>query len=167
MLLGTSAFSKVGHFRTFSDMALTVTRDERRVTGPPRHSPLATPHPTLESPVDIERLLDFTDGNQENLRELVDLYLKQTSQQLEELEAAVLAGNAPEVRRLAHSCAGASATCGMRRLVPLLRELERQGCDENLVSSGQLGRQATQEFETIRTFLEDYLATHGDLAART
>ena len=86
--------------------------------------PAAAPE---DAPVDMSRLLDFTDGDPENLRELVTLYLSQTEEQLDRLEAAVQAGAAQEVRRLAHSCAGASATCGMRRLVPLLRELERAG----------------------------------------
>src|SRR5204863_10033968 len=79
-----------------------------------------------EAPVAMDRLLEFTDGSAENLRELVTLYLNQTAEQMEQLEAAVAAGDAPEVRRLAHSCAGASSTCGMRRLLPLLRELEHQ-----------------------------------------
>src|SRR5205814_4691602 len=83
-----------------------------------------------EAPVEMERLLDFTDGNLDSLRELVTLYLDQTGGQLEQLEAAIQAGTAQDVRRLAHSCAGASATCGMSRLVPLLRELERQGYEE-------------------------------------
>src|SRR5207245_2520036 len=60
-----------------------------------------------DMPVDMERLLEFTDGSLDNLRELVTLYLNQTRQQLEQLEAAVATGSALEVRRLAHSCAGA------------------------------------------------------------
>ncbi len=111
-------------------------------------------------------MLDFTDGDPENLRELVTLYLNQTSQQLEQLEAAVQAGAAQEVRRLAHSCAGASATCGMRRLVPLLRELERQGFEGKLTNAAQLSHQAGEEFERIRHFLEAYLAEHSNLAAK-
>jgi CheY-like chemotaxis protein len=119
-----------------------------------------------DAPVDMSRLLDFTDGDPENLRELIDLYLSQTEEQLEQLEAAVKAGAAQEVRRLAHSCAGASATCGMRRLVPLLRELELQGSEGQLTSATQLSRQAGEEFERIRSFLGAYLAEHSSLAGR-
>src|SRR5262249_48167138 len=78
-------------------------------------------------PVDMERLLDFANGNPDNLRELAELYMQQTSRQVEQLTAAVKNGAAEEVRRLAHSCAGASSTCGMTVISPLLRELERQG----------------------------------------
>jgi len=120
-----------------------------------------------EAPVDMARLLDFTDGDPENLRELVTLYLDQTKEQLEQLGAAVQAGNPPEVRRLAHSCAGASATCGMRRLVPLLRELERQGFENKLTNAGELSHQADEEFKCIRGFLESYLAEHAPVAAQS
>ena len=120
-----------------------------------------------DSPVEMERLLDFTDGNPENLRELVTLYLNQTTEQMEQLEAAVTNRDASEVRRLAHSCAGASATCGVRRLVPMLRDLERQGAEGTLPTAATVIKEAAQEFERIRTFLSAYLAKHCDLAART
>jgi CheY-like chemotaxis protein/nitrogen-specific signal transduction histidine kinase len=116
-----------------------------------------------ETPVDMERLLDFTDGSSDSLRELVDLYLSQTGEQLEKLEAAVGAALPSEARRIAHSCAGASATCGMRRLVPLLRELERQGLEGKLTTAPQICQDAAREFKRIRSFLEAYLATHSDL----
>ena len=103
----------------------------RRRRSPGAPSPAASPE---DAPVDMARLLDFTDGDPDNLRELVTLYLDQTREQMGQIEAAIQAGAAQEVRRLAHSCAGASATCGMRRLVPLLRELERQGFEEQLTT---------------------------------
>ena len=119
----------------------------------------APPTRVDDSPVDMARLNDFTEGNPESLRELVTLYLDQTSGQLEHLEAAVAAGNASEARRLAHSCAGASATCGMRRLVPLLREIERQGLEGRLTNAVEVSHAAAREFELIRKFLEAQLAS--------
>ncbi len=120
--------------------------------------------PEVTPPVDMARLLDFTDGNPENLRELITLYLTQTALQLEQLDAAVRAGSASEVRRLAHSCAGASATCGMGKMVPLLRELEQKGMEEDLTTATQLCQQTGVEFERIRIFLEGYLAKYCELA---
>jgi CheY-like chemotaxis protein len=118
-------------------------------------------------PVDMERLLDFSDGSADNLRELITLYLTQTTEQLEQLTVAVKAGSAPEVRRLAHSCAGASSTCGMIRIVPLLRELERQGEEKKLVNAVELCRQTNAEFDAIRDFLDAHLAKLSSLVART
>jgi HPt (histidine-containing phosphotransfer) domain-containing protein len=124
-------------------------------------APVPTPQPSDEAPVDMERILDFTEGSIESLKELVNLYLDQTAGQMEQLEAAVQSGNATEVRRIAHSCAGASATCGMRRLVPLLRELEKQGVEGKLTTATELCANAGKEFETIRIFLADYIAKHS------
>ncbi|HYV26500.1 MAG TPA: response regulator, partial [Candidatus Eisenbacteria bacterium] len=117
-----------------------------------------------DAPVDIERLLEFTDGNPENLRELVTLYLEQTEGQIGQLETAVRSGATQEVRGLAHSCAGASATCGMRRLVPLLRELEKQGFEGKLTNATELCQDAAREFKNIRSFLEAYMTNHGQFA---
>jgi len=144
-----------------------ISVDQVTSAAAPAHSNEPAKITADSAPVDMERLLDFTDGNPDNLRELVTLYLSQTTQQIEELENAVRAGSAPEVRRVAHSCAGASATCGMRHLVPHLRELERQGAEENLTNAVEVCQEAKREFERIHEFLGAYLAKHCELAANT
>jgi len=134
--------------------------------GGPSATPVAPSGATEEDPVDMERLLEFTDGSADNLRELVTLYLTQTTEQLEKLRAAVDAGDSAEVRRVAHSCAGASATCGMRHLVPLLRELEQQGRDGKLTSAQDLFKQAGKEFKRICSFFEERQAGQADIATK-
>jgi CheY-like chemotaxis protein/anti-sigma regulatory factor (Ser/Thr protein kinase) len=112
------------------------------------------PAPAVEeSPVEMDILNDLTDGDAASLRELVDLFFKQTSQQLAQLEAAVRANKAEDVRRVAHSCAGASATLGMTRFVPLLRKLERQGASGMLTSATQVYEDTAREFKLIQDFL--------------
>ena len=130
----------------------------------PANAP-AVSTPDLPPPVDMERLLDFSDGNPENLRELTDLYLRQTSGQIEQLKTAIDAGAADDVRRLAHSCAGASATCGMSVIVSFLRELERQGHENKLTTASQLYAQVAAEFQRIREFL-DHHQTSAAIAPR-
>jgi CheY-like chemotaxis protein len=120
-----------------------------------------------EPPVDMDRLLDFTSGDPANLRELVDLYLKQTQEQMGQIEAAIKSADAQELRRVAHSCAGASATCGMKKLAPMLRDLERMGMEQKLDAAPRLCQDAVDEFKRIRGFLEEYMAGQCDLAART
>lgn len=107
--------------------------------------------------VDLDRLHEFSEGDPNNLTELVALYLNQTAQQLKELQAAIQADDAAGVRRLAHSCAGASATCGMKRITPLLRALEQQGEEERLTDAAARFTQVQTEFELIRTVLTPYL----------
>jgi two-component system, sensor histidine kinase and response regulator len=146
------------------ETSATKTQTSQTANATIHSSPLNAP--PEDAPVDMSRLLDFTDGDPVNLRELVTLYLDQTKMQLEQLDAAVRTAAAQEVRRLAHSCAGASATCGMRRLVPPLRELERQGFEGRLTNATELYQQVSAEFEQIRLFLEAYLAEQSNLAAK-
>jgi signal transduction histidine kinase/DNA-binding response OmpR family regulator len=118
-----------------------------RTTAPTRQTP----------PVDMERLLDFANGDAANLRELVELYIQQTGKQITQLNLAVEAGKADDVKRLAHSCSGASSTCGMTSMVVLLKELERQGNEGLQPNALHLAQQARQEFERIEKFLVEYL----------
>jgi HPt (histidine-containing phosphotransfer) domain-containing protein len=132
-----------------------IIKDEMTPAAPTAPSPkAAAPAPAVEVlPVDMDRLHDLTEGNADSIRELVDLFFKQTTQQLAQLEAAVRANKADDVRRVAHSCVGASATLGMTRFVPLLRELEKQGASGTLTGATQLYENAEREFKLIQDFL--------------
>jgi signal transduction histidine kinase/ActR/RegA family two-component response regulator/HPt (histidine-containing phosphotransfer) domain-containing protein len=117
--------------------------------------PVAAPvNPADEPPVDMDRMTDLTDGNHDNLRELVEMYLKQTHKQFGQLTAAIRDGKADDVRRVAHSGAGASATLGMTRLVPQLRALEKLGASGTLTGAEQICETAVKEFDRIREFLK-------------
>jgi signal transduction histidine kinase/HPt (histidine-containing phosphotransfer) domain-containing protein len=121
----------------------------------------ATAPAAEEPPVEMDRLKDLTDGSADNMRELVELFFKQTAQQLAQLEAAARANKADDVRRVAHSCAGASATLGMTRLVPMFRDLEKQGASGTLTNATQVCENALREFKIIQQFL----ATQPGVAA--
>jgi CheY-like chemotaxis protein/HPt (histidine-containing phosphotransfer) domain-containing protein len=118
----------------------------------------SSPSPVVENivPVDMARLSEFSGDMEDGFRELVDLYLTQTTQQLEQLRVAVDGGNADRVKSLAHSCAGASSTCGMVGIVPLLRQLEELGGENNLADAPQIYISVTAEFDRIRTFLQTH-----------
>jgi CheY-like chemotaxis protein/HPt (histidine-containing phosphotransfer) domain-containing protein len=129
----------------------------------PGDTPLTTadPPPLLSSAaqheqpvVDIERLIDLA-GGEMGMCELTDLYLGQTTEQMESLKLAVEAGAVQEVERIAHKSAGASATCGMNAIVAPLRELERQGHEGKLSDAAALVSQASKELERIRIFLNN------------
>jgi signal transduction histidine kinase/AmiR/NasT family two-component response regulator/HPt (histidine-containing phosphotransfer) domain-containing protein len=114
-----------------------------------------------EPPVEMDRLNDLTDGNADSLRELAEMYFKQTTQQFEQIKAAIAANKADEVRRVAHSCAGASATLGMMRLGQLMRDLEKVGAAGALTNATQICEDAEREYLAVRKFL----ATQPGLAA--
>jgi CheY-like chemotaxis protein/nitrogen-specific signal transduction histidine kinase/HPt (histidine-containing phosphotransfer) domain-containing protein len=116
------------------------------------------PEGAAKPPVDVARLMQFAAGDWGTFREIVDVYLNQTAPQLSQLQKAVAAGNTAEVGTVAHKCAGASATCGMNAIVPLLRELEHQGRSGQLNHADQLVQKADEAFASIRRFLDQYLA---------
>ena len=109
---------------------------------------------TADAPVDLVRMNDLTDGNLDNLRELVEMYFTQTQKQFVQMREAIREGKADAVRRVAHSCAGASATMGMTHLVPRLRELEKLGASGTLTGAEPICETAATEFERIREFLK-------------
>jgi CheY-like chemotaxis protein len=130
-------------------------------------SELMPDQPNPEPVVDAERLMEFSDGTPESLRELITLYLDQTAKQLEQLRAAVAAADAPEVRRIAHSSAGANATCGFGRLARVLRELEHLGAAGTLATTPALCDQCDHEFALVREQLKNILATPAQLAPQS
>ena len=107
-----------------------------------------------EPPVDMDRMMDLTDGKNDSLRELVEMYLKQTHKQFDQMCAAVSEKNADTLRRISHSCAGASATLGMTQLVPKLRELEKLGGAGSVAGAAEILEQAAHEYLRVQEFLK-------------
>jgi CheY-like chemotaxis protein/HPt (histidine-containing phosphotransfer) domain-containing protein len=123
------------------------------VTPPP-------PAPPAEAaPVDLERLTEMGGTDPAGIQELVELYITQTTSQLKELAAAAQAAASKDIERVAHKAAGASATCGMTAIVPLLRELEKLGRENQPQQTPQLVAQADAALRQIIAFLDQYLAT--------
>jgi signal transduction histidine kinase/DNA-binding LytR/AlgR family response regulator len=121
----------------------------------------AAPAPVGEPPVEMTRLADLTEGNPESMRELIDMFFKQTANQFNQIEDAVRANKADEVGHVAHSCKGASATLGMTRLAAVLLKLEKLGKSGQLTGAEEFCAEARREFQDITK----YLANHPAIAA--
>jgi len=115
------------------------------VAQPP--SPLAG-----EPPVDMGRLNDLTGSDPATTRELIDMFYKQTAQQLKQLEDALRANDTSTVGHVAHSCKGASATLGMTRFSPIMLQLEKMGKAGALNGAEKLCVDARNEFKVIQDF---------------
>lgn len=75
------------------------------------------------------------------------------------MKMAMIGNKGEEVARIAHSCAGASAICGMVSLVPLLRELER-ACQEGRTADALPYHQLlAKEFLHTKEFLTHHRQT--------
>jgi HPt (histidine-containing phosphotransfer) domain-containing protein len=127
----------------------TAQRSAPAATPPPPPAPA----PTIESPVEMERLTELAGGEKDMLRDLVELFYKQTSKQLAQLETAVHANKTEEVRHLAHSCKGASATMGMAPLAAIFFELEKMGRAALLDGAVPRLADAVREFKRVQEFL--------------
>lgn len=115
--------------------------------------------------MDLERLHEFTDGDPKTVRDLVGLYLQQTAEQLQNIQAALAATSAPDLKRAAHCCSGSSATCGMNAILPPLRELERLAHEQQLDAAPRQLEQANLEFGRIKAFLTVYLKSLDSVAS--
>ena len=116
-------------------------------------------------PVDMGRFNEMTGGNEDNLRELTSMYLKQTTGHLAKIRMAIHEGQNMEVRRVAHSCAGASVTLGMMHLGQLMRDLEREGAAGHWPDISRLYEQALREYVAVQQFLSTQPALTATVAA--
>jgi CheY-like chemotaxis protein/nitrogen-specific signal transduction histidine kinase/HPt (histidine-containing phosphotransfer) domain-containing protein len=110
-----------------------------------------------EAPVDIECLTEAAGNDPEQLRELIELYLQNSSELMKELETAIQTGASREVETLAHKYVGASASCGMTALLGSLRELEQMGRANELSGAAKSYACAMEQLDQIRQFLTDHL----------
>jgi signal transduction histidine kinase/HPt (histidine-containing phosphotransfer) domain-containing protein len=121
---------------------------------PTTPAPLVSAATVENPPVNFERLDEFSGGNPESLQELIGLYLSQTTEQIESIQAALDSGDLGRVSRVAHSCAGASSTCGMSMIAPVLRKLEiAANAGEGAALPGLLS-EIRKEFNRIQAFLK-------------
>jgi HPt (histidine-containing phosphotransfer) domain-containing protein len=134
---------------------------ERRLVASAKTSALsdvALPMPD-SPPVDVERLRQIAGDNEQGLRDLIALYLRQTAMDIAQLQAAIQAGARREVARLAHSCAGASANCGMVGIVSPLRALEDMAHTGQMAEVARVATAVEEAFDRIKGFLRAHQMT--------
>jgi CheY-like chemotaxis protein/HPt (histidine-containing phosphotransfer) domain-containing protein len=134
--------------------------DTSMIKAPTPQPSAPPPHALTDSaPVDLERLTEMGGTDPAGIKELIDLYITQTTSQLAELATAAQAAANKDIERIAHKAAGASATCGMTAIVPILRQLERLGRENQTQSTPELVAQAKAALQQIVAFLDQHLAT--------
>ncbi|HEY1662466.1 MAG TPA: response regulator [Verrucomicrobiae bacterium] len=113
----------------------------------------AAPASAEEPAVDLDRFNDMSGGDPTMARELIDMFDKQTTQQLKQIQDAIGAKDASTVGHVAHSCKGASATLGMKRLAAVMLKLEKLGKSGALDGAEQFHLESQKEFKDIQNFL--------------
>ena len=108
-------------------------------------------------PVDLADLRSTYRDNPSEIRELVELYLVQAVEYLEQLEAAVKDQISESVEQLAHAYRGASLNFGMHPIAGTLHALERMGHDHQLEGAQAHCAQARQQLDQIKQYLSEHL----------
>lgn len=116
--------------------------------------------PLSEQPllVNMEHLSEIMNCDEELKRELVELYLRQTTEDLGKLKDAFAMQNSEEIKRFAHRMVGGSAACGMITIVDSLRELEFLAEVENLSDIPSVLMKVENEFKRICIFLRELIS---------
>jgi CheY-like chemotaxis protein len=116
--------------------------------------------------VDLTLLADASGHDDARMRDLIGLYSRQMAEQVPLLEAAIAAGAAGEVRRIAHRCAGSSASCGVLGVVPPLRDLERMGKERRLADAPRVFAELERKLKMVRDRLREHQAASITQSAR-
>ncbi|MDX6382031.1 MAG: hypothetical protein QOI57_3055 [Rubrobacteraceae bacterium] len=93
-------------------------------------------------------------GDQELLKELAELFLKEVPLQLEALREAIEGGDASSVERMAHTLKGSCGNMGVTRMSTICAELQEVGHSGKLVGATVLVERLEAEFGHVRPALE-------------
>ncbi len=108
-------------------------------------SPLASFDGDSQTPaVDKQHLWDISLGDPQEVLELIEIVLSNLKENIAGLEDAVRGGKYEVVKKISHSCAGASANCGITTLGQIWRELEQMAL--SLKPIKELEEKATEVF---------------------
>ncbi|MHC4521749.1 MAG: response regulator [Planctomycetota bacterium] len=102
--------------------------------------------------VDVARLIDRF-GDAESVVEFMPAYLDTAQEHMAMLTAAVEAGQAKEIARLAHALRGAALNLGANRLAQAAHELERAGRRADMATATGVLPDVRDKYEKMRAFL--------------
>jgi HPt (histidine-containing phosphotransfer) domain-containing protein len=108
------------------------------------------------NPIDshaLEAMLEMVGGDTAFLAEMIDTYLADSPQLLDDLGRAVAAEDAELLRRVAHSLKSNSEGFGAMALAAIARRLEELGKAKALEGAAALLAEATAEYERVQAAL--------------
>lgn len=107
----------------------------------------------LEQHFDLDHLHQLSDHNPEFEQELLQLYLHDTEDQLQQLQQSISRENTQQIERIAHHIKGASASVGAKQLEREAENIERQARQQQLEHIGVLVAQLEQTFRQVQGLL--------------
>lgn len=104
-------------------------------------------------PVEIEKLRQLTDNDEEFLCELVTLYLEDAPVRLEKLRQAIASASATEIKAEAHGLKGATGNLSANELQNLFAQMERLGANNDLSRTPHLFSEIELEYARVEKYL--------------
>lgn len=105
-------------------------------------------------PVNMNRLQDLANDDPVQLRELVGMYIKESTDVMRDLKISLQTADWEQSERLAHRLGGTSAVCGILGIVRPLRELEMTAKAGHRSFNEMLFREASRQHTRITAYLE-------------
>lgn len=107
----------------------------------------------------LASLRDFQQaGEPDFVTELIDLFIADTTWQMEWVRMAVASNNENECRRLGHQLKGSSGNLGASRMASICEVLENKELPPG--TAGSLLLELENEFELVKTLLKDERQDH-------
>ncbi|MDZ7260972.1 MAG: response regulator [candidate division KSB1 bacterium] len=130
---------------------------ERQLSGKSSdESPVSLTPERLEKEVfNRSELLERLGGDEEFLKELIEIFLQDVPVQIEKLQQALKDSNATVVERIGHTIKGACANVEARALKEVAFEIEKSGRDRKLDRVYPLVEQLTQDFQRLKSTLSE------------
>ncbi len=109
---------------------------------------------TRVEPVDLPALQKLTDGDDEFLRELVELFLTDVPVRLANLQTASAAASALAIRHEAHGLKGSCGNLAARGMQQQMADIERLAASNELTTIPNLMHAAEAEFARVQRFFQ-------------
>jgi PAS domain S-box-containing protein len=121
----------------------------------PNGAPVACVGARLEEIVAPSVLAQFRAASRGDgpVRELLDMYLRETQPQMDTLREAIARKDARALRQAAHGIKGTSASLGIEKMAALCADLEQKGLDGTLDGAESVLVRLADELERIRRLL--------------
>ncbi len=103
---------------------------------------------------DRKRLLEGIDGDEDFLKEMLDIYIQDTGEKLEKLKEAIQENDAFKVEQDAHSVKGASANIFAYKMQHTASEMEKAGKNHDINHAGELLSEMENQFEIFKNSIK-------------
>jgi CheY-like chemotaxis protein len=107
--------------------------------------------------LDRDKILEQTGGNEETLKEIVELFAAESAKLMKRIRDAITSEDASELQRAAHTLKGSIRIFGAERPAAAALRLETMGRDKNLLDAEQAWQVLVKEIERLKPLLDDLI----------